>query len=403
MTATKQSRTVTLLADPDPRPVKNLLFSTDDHIVEPPEMFEGRVPTKFGDAVPHVIERDGMEFWLVEGNLVESGGLNAVAGRPPAEWNGDPDRFEDIRLGCYKIDARIRDMDINGIYASVNFPSRLAGFGGTRFSEFKDQELGLACVRAWNSFFMDEWVTPHPDRIVGVQIPWLSDVTIAAAEIRANAAKNFKAVSFPEIPSNLGFPALNTGHWDPFLEACEETETVICLHTGSSSGRMTTIEPGSPGNVAVSLFPACALVSAMNWLWSGVLTRYPKLKILMAEGGIGWIPMMLDRLEYMADHAGLAFLGGWHDELEPADVLRRNFWHAIFSDPSSLDQREHIGLGHITIEADYPHGDGTWPDSQAHFDAQLGHLPERDRNLICWGNAAKLFRHPLPEGYTIPD
>jgi predicted TIM-barrel fold metal-dependent hydrolase len=396
MTTTENTRTVTLLPDPEPRQVKNLLISTDDHLVEPPEMFEGRVPAKFGDAIPHVVERDGMEYWLVEGELVMSGGLNAVAGRPPAEWNSEPDRFEDIRLGCYQIDARIKDMDINGMYASVNFPSRLAGFGGTRFSEFKDQDLGLACVRAWNDWHMDEWTSPYPDRIIALQIPWLSDPQLAAEEIRTNAARGFKAVSFPEVPSNLGFPSLISGHWDPFLQACAETETVICLHTGSSSGRMTTIEPGSPGNVGVALFPACSLVSAMNWLWSGVCSKFPALKILFAEGGIGWVPMMLDRLEYMADHAGLAFLGGWHDQMEPADVLRRNFWHAIFSDPSTLDQREHIGLEHITIEADYPHGDGTWPDSQPHFEAQLGHLPDRDRAMICYSNAAKLFRHPLP-------
>ena len=392
-------RTVTLLPDPEPRAVITPLISTDDHIVEPPEMFEGRVPAKMADDVPRVVERDGMEYWLVEGNLTPSGGLNAVAGRPPSEWNGDPDRFQDIRPGCYQIEARIRDMDINGIYASLNFPSRLAGFGGTRFSEFKDQEVGLACVRAWNDFHLEEWSKPYPDRIIPLQVPWLSDPALAAEEIRINAARGFKAVSFPEIPSNLKLPTLVSKHWDPFLAACAETETVICLHTGSSSGMMTTMEAGSPGNLSVSLFPACSLVAAMNWVWSGVCTRFPDLKILMAEGGIGWVPMMLDRLDYMANHAGLCFVEGWYDERAPAEVLASQFYHAVFSDPSSLGARDRIGMDHITIEADYPHADGTWPDSQQHFEDLLGELPRPDKERIAFRNAAKLFRHPLPDGY----
>jgi predicted TIM-barrel fold metal-dependent hydrolase len=392
-------RTVTFLPEPEPRPIYTPLISTDDHIVEPAEMFVGRVPAKLADRAPRVVEQEGTEYWLIEGNLTPSGGLNAVAGRPPSEWNDEPTRLQEVRPGCYQIDARIRDMDINGIYASLNFPSRVAGFGGARFSEFKDQELGLACARGWNDFLLEEWVQAHPDRIIALQIPWLADPQTGAEEIRSNAARGFKAVSFPELPSNLGLPTLNSKHWDPLLAACEETETVICLHTGSSSGRMTTMEAGSPGNLSVSLFPACSLVSAMNWVWSGACTRFPDLKIMMAEGGIGWVPMILDRLDYMADHAGLAFVEGWYDERTPAEVLQSQFYHAVFNDPSSLGVRDRIGLEHITIEADYPHADGTWPDSQAHFEHQLGSLPLEDKEKIAFRNAAKLFRHPLPPGY----
>ncbi|QHE73293.1 amidohydrolase family protein [Rhodococcus sp. WAY2] len=390
-------RTVTLLPDPEPREVRNLLISTDDHLIEPPDMFEGRLPSKFAGQIPKIVEQDGVEVWQVEDRRLPNMGLNAVVGRPPSEWSDEPQRFEDLRPGCWQIDARIKDMDINGIYASLCFPSRIAGFGGARFAEFNDPELGLACARAWNQWHIEEWAAPYPDRIIPVQVPWLLDPVVAAEEIRRNAERGFKAVTFPEMPTALGLPSLTSKYWDPFLRACEETETVVCLHTGSGTGYLVRSEPDAPQNVNVSLFPAHAMVSATNWLWSGAPSRHPDLKIMMAEGGIGWVPMMIDRLNYMADHAGLAWLGDWNDELSPAEVLTRNFYHAMFSDPSSIEARHIIGLEHITIEADYPHADGTWPDTQPHFDDLLRDLPEHDRNLIAYGNAARLFRHPLPD------
>jgi predicted TIM-barrel fold metal-dependent hydrolase len=392
-------RTVTLLPDPEPRAVQNLLISTDDHVVEPPETFEGRMPAAYADRTPKIVEKDGEQFWLLEDQLLGNMGLNAVAGRPPSEWTDEPQRFEDLRPGCYQIDARIKDMDLNGIYASLNFPSRVAGFGGARFSELKDPAFGLACVRAWNQWHLEEWAAPYPERIIPLQVPWLQDPVLAGEEIRANAGLGFKAVSFPEFPVNLGLPSVSSKHWDPFLQACAETETVICLHTGSSSGRMTAVERDAPGGVHVSLFPASALVSAINWLWSGAPSRFPGLKIMMAEGGIGWVPMMLDRLDYMVGHAGQAFPEGWQGDASPAEVLQRNFYHAVFSDPSTLPMRERIGLDHITIEADFPHADGTWPNSQPHFAAMLADLPEADAKKIAHQNAARLFRHPLPAGY----
>lgn len=386
---------VTLLPDPEPREVRNVIISTDDHLVEPPDMFEGRLPAHLAERGPKIIEEDGVQAWQIEEMILPNMGLNAVAGRPPEEWNDEPRRFEELRPGCYQIKPRIADMDINGVWASICFPSRVAGFGGARFVELKDKELGLACVRAWNDWHHEEWAGPYPERIIALQIPWLGDPDVAAAEIRSNAARGFKAVSFPELPSNLGLPGLASRYWDPFLAACEETETVVCLHTGSSGGLINN-EPDLPREVDVSLFPAFGLISAMNWLWSGICSRYPKLHIMLAEGGAGWVPMILDRLAYQADHAGKAF-NSWADkEARPDEILRRNFTFCLFDDPTAIELRHQIGIENLTVEVDYPHADGTWPDTQPFADKLLGHLPEKERALIAHGNAARLFRHPLP-------
>ncbi|WP_256726274.1 amidohydrolase family protein [Streptomyces sp. MNU77] len=396
----ESKRSVTFLPEPEPREVKNLLISTDDHLVEPADMFEGRIPSALADQAPRIIEREGVQGWLLEDRLLPNVGLNAVAGRPPEEWNYEPQHFDDFRKGCYDIHARIHDMDLNGVYASVCFPSQIAGFGGARFAETKDADLGLALVKAWNDWHIEEWAAPYPERIIPIQIPWLRDPELTAKEIRRNAERGFKALAFPESPRHLGLPGLHTGYWDPIVRACAETGTVICLHTGSA-GRILT-DPEAPANAAVTLFPAYSLVCAVDWLWSGLPSRFPDVKIALAEGGIGWMPQLLDRLRWVDTHSGQAFIDGWTDKsAAPIDVLRRNFWFCMLDDPSAMPFRHDIGIDHITMEVDYPHADGTWPDTQAFVAKQLEGLPEDEIAQITHRNAAELFRHPLPDGKWI--
>ena len=113
--------------------------------------------------------------------------MNAVAGRRPETVKLEPFRFDQMRPGCYDVDARVRDMDINGVWASVNFPSQITGFCGRVFFSVPDRELGVACIRAWNDWLFEEWYQRHPDRIVPLGITYLADPALAADEIRRNA------------------------------------------------------------------------------------------------------------------------------------------------------------------------------------------------------------------------
>ncbi len=271
-----------LLPDPEPRPRRYTIVSVDDHLIEPPDLFEGRMPTALADRAPRVVQTDeGAEMWLYEGTHYPNVGLNAVVGRPQDEWSMEPARFDEMRRGCWDIHARIRDMDIGGIQASLNFPSLLAGFAGTVFSRSEDPDLGVACVRAWNDWHHDVWAGTYPERIIPLQIPWLCDPVVAAQEIRANAERGFRAVSFAENPANIGLPSMHTDHWDPFLRACEETETVVCLHTGSSAWTAAT-SPGAPLELLTTLFPANALAAAADWVWARIPLRVPGIKVAMA-------------------------------------------------------------------------------------------------------------------------
>jgi predicted TIM-barrel fold metal-dependent hydrolase len=388
---------VVLLPDPSPREILVPVISVDDHLIEPPSLFEGRMPASLADRAPKVVEMPGgSQVWVYEERTYPNVGLNAVVGRPRESWSMEPARFDEMRPGCYDIEARVADMDLNGVWASLCFPSLVAGFCGAVFSGSGDPELGLACVRAWNDWHADEWAGAHPDRIIPLQLPWLSDPSVAADEIRANAERGFKAVSFPEFPAQLGYPSIFTGAWDPLFAACEETATVVCLHTGASSWAPLP-SPDPPFELLPTLFPVNALVAAAEWVWSGVALRHPKLAVAFSEGGIGWVPMLIDRLDYVLRHSGSGSDSAhWRSDLLPSEVLKRNFWFCTIDDPSVVELRDQIGVDHIMVESDYPHADSTWPDTQAVLEASMGHLPADELRRMAADNAAELFRHPRP-------
>jgi len=388
----------TLLADPEMRPIRDPLISVDDHLIEPPDLFEGRMPAALGDAAPRVHEDgSGNQFWRFEGRDYPNVGLNAVVGRPREEWSMEPARFEEMRPGCYEIGARVADMDIAGIWASLCFPSLVAGFCGSVFSRAQDKDLGLACLRAWNTWYHEVWAGTYPERIIALQLPWLDDVTVGAGEIRHNAELGFKAVSFPEFPAQLGYPSIFTDHWDPIFAACQETNTVVCLHTGASAWAPLP-SPDPPFELLPTVFPVNALLAAGEWVWSGVAHRFPGLRVALSEGGIGWVPMLMDRMDYVLDHSASGTDGSsWRSELRPSELLGRNFWFCTIDDPSTAPLLARIGPEHVMVESDYPHADSSWPDTQRVFEANFGHLGDGPRRMVAAGNAAALFRHPLPD------
>jgi len=391
----KRPVTRPLLPDPEPRPVKYTLISVDDHLMEPPHVFEGRIPAKLAERAPRVEEtEEGHQVWVFDGTPYFQVGFMCVAGRPKQDHRFEPARYDEMRKGCWDIDARIKDMDIGGIHASVNFPSGVTGFGGTLFSEADDRELGIACTRAWNDWLFEEWHSAYPERIVPLGLTYLADPEEGAREIRRNAERGFTAVTFPEQPHRLGYPSVFDPSWEPIIRACAETETVLNLHIGASG--FPQMPAGAPMlELGATLFGPMAVEACAEWLWSGWPARFPDLKIAMSEGGIGWVAMLIDRVDNIMARSGYG--GGWPSgEISPSDVLRRNFWFCMIDDPSTICTRETIGVENILFESDYPHGDGTWPDTQKVMEQVLGDLPVEEIRMITHGNASKLYRHPLP-------
>ncbi len=391
----KRPVTRPLLPDPEPRPVTYTIISVDDHLMEPPHTFEGRLPARFAEVAPRVVEtEEGHQVWVFEDTPYFQVGFMCVAGRAPEDQRFEPARFDEMRPGCFDPKHRIKDMDINGVWASLNYPSGVTGFGGTLFSEARDPELGLACVRAWNDWVYEEWHQPYPDRIIPLGITFLADPEQGAAEIRRNAKRGFKAVTVPEQPHKQGMPAVFDAWWEPIIRACAETDTVLSLHVGSSG--FGSMPPGAPMlELGATKFGPMAIDTCAEWLWSGWPARYPDLRIAIAESGIGWVAMLCDRLDNIMARSGYG--AGWPDKRHsPSDVLRRNFWFCMIDDPSTISTLDKIGVDHVVAESDYPHGDGTWPDTQRVMERMLHGLPVEWIRKITHENAAALYRHPLP-------
>jgi predicted TIM-barrel fold metal-dependent hydrolase len=286
-------------------------------------------------------------------------------------------------------------MDLDGVYASLSFPSALLGFAGQRLQlDTDDAGLALAVVRATNDWHIEQWAGAYPERIIPCQIPYYPDPDQAAEEVRRNAARGFKAVSFSEAPQKLGLPSLHTGHWDPFVAACEETGTVICLHIGSASSLPSTSPDAPPDTIGVLAF-GFAMFSAVDWLYSLIPVRFPTVRIVMSEGGLAWVPGLIDRLDHVRRYHDI--YGTWKGiDLSPAEVFQRNFFHCALDDPSAMRLRDRVGVDHILLEADYPHLDSSWPDTQEVIGRQVADLTPDEVRLVTWQNAASLFRHPVP-------
>lgn len=365
------------------------LVSVDDHVVEPPHVWQDRLPAAMRDRGPRIVRKPerGIEFWVYEDRKYATIGLNAVAGRPKEEYNYDPTRYDEMRPGCYDPKARVEDMDVDGVTASLNFPS-FARFCGQTFLEGDDRDLALACVRAYNDWMIEEWCASAPDRFIPLTIAPLWDPALMAAEVERTAAMGSRAVAFSEEPSKLGLPSLHSDHWDPFFAACEETATVVCTHIGSSSN-MPTTSPDAPMQVGVLLTPANAFYTATDLVFSPIFGKFPALRWALSEGGIGWVPYFLERLERTADRHG-----AWLDiasDPSPREIFDRNIWVCFIDDAVGLDQRHRIGVDKIMWECDYPHADSNWPHSGEYVRKLTEGIPADEVRAMCSGNARALF------------
>ncbi len=392
------------------------MVSVDDHVLEPPTVWQDRVPVRYRDIAPRLVTTDKGEFWAYEDRLVPTGGLAACAGKPrDTFFTPNAITYADMLPGCHDVKARIEDMNLGNILASLCFPS-FPRFCGQIFHEAKDKDLALLCVQAYNDWMIDEWCGSAPGRFIPLIIVPLWDPPAIAREIERCAAKGVTAVAFSENPEPLGLPTIHDvdRYWDPLLRAAEETGMVLCMHVGSSS-QLPAICHDAPPLANISFGTIRTAGSMLSWIFGDTFERFPKLKIALSEGNVGWMAYFLERAEQCLDKQrhwltqGIELHGydTKYDKGTAADVadidiraiFRDHIYGCFLEDRTGMRVLDMIGEDNVMCESDYPHADTTWPHSvKVARDCMQG-LSEDTQYKLLRGNAEKLFRFtpaPLP-------
>lgn len=385
-----------------------VLVSIDDHTIEPPDMYTHHVPARWADEAPKVVRNDqGVDEWVFQGEKTSTRfGLAATVGWPPEQWGLDPGAYSELRPGCFDVHERVRDMNANGVLASMCFPT-MAGFNARTFTESRDKELAYVMLRAYNDWAIDEWCGTYPGRFIPLGIVPMWDVDLAVTEVRRLAKKSCRSISFLETPHVQGFPSFLSGHWDPMLEALCEENMVLSLHIGAG---FDVIKRPQEAPVDHLMVLACQIsaITAQDLLFGPTLRRFPDLKVALSEGGIGWIPFYLDRIDRHFQNQAWLHGGDDFGGKLPSDVFREHFLACYITDPSGLLLRERIGTDIIAWECDYPHTDTTWPESPelAWTELQDAGCSDTDVHKITWQNACWFFdwdpfRHTAKDQATV--
>ena len=243
-----------------------ILVSVDDHVVEPPDMFkEHMTPKELDTIAPRMIEEDGRNFWIYEGQKIYNMGLNAVAGRPKNEYGMEPLCYADMRAGVYDIHKRIEDMNVNGILGTLCFPT-FTGFAGNLFHQSKDKKAAYRIIQAYNDWHIDEWASAYPGRVIPLAMLPIWDSKLMVDEVKRVAAKGCCAITFPDNPTAGGFPSIHNEHWDGLWKVCSDESVVINCHIGTGE-QPPHASDETPIDAWITSFPMSIAQSASDWLY----------------------------------------------------------------------------------------------------------------------------------------
>ncbi|MBY8859974.1 amidohydrolase [Nocardia sp. CA2R105] len=382
-----------------------ILVSIDDHVVEPIHMFDGHVPKKWADLAPKVIvDEKGIDRWVYRDRPTGVTGLNAVVSWPAEEWGYDPAGYAEMRPGVYDVHERIRDMNANGILASMCFPT-FAGFSAGHLAYFKD-EITVAMIQAYNDWHIEDWAGAYPGRFIPLSILPLWDPKLAVAEIERVAEKGCHSVSMPELPHLDGLPSYHDiEYWGPVFQALSDHGTVMNLHIGQGF-RVLNLAPNAPIDNLMVLAPSVSLIAAQDLLWGPAFRSYPGLKVSFSEGGVGWIPFFLDRSD--RHYTNQRWLRRDFGGKMPSEVFREHTVACYVTDKTSLKLRHEIGIDNIAWECDYPHSDSIWPNAPEFVldELQAVDADDSDIDKITWQNACRFlnwdpFAHIPKEQATV--
>jgi uncharacterized protein len=379
------------------------VIDVDTHLTEPHDLWSKRAPARLRDRLPQVKLHEGVRSWVVDGDKVLLKGAipSSTIKRDGSKWPGLEfinHQFEEVHPASHSARERVAMMDATGITAQILYPNIL-GFGGQNAVKV-DDELRLACVQIFNDA-MAEFQQESGERVFPMALlPWW-DVKLAVREIERAKQMGLKGININSDPQTFTgadgakLADFSSEYWNPMWEACEALDLPINFHIGASEESADWIGaqgwPGLHRDLRAALGGAMLFINngrvMGNIILSGLLDRYTKLKFVSVESGIGWVPFILEAIdyEYQEVAANQAKL-----QRKPSEYFASNF-HACFwferRDLSSMIKR--VGVDNVLFETDFPHPVCLYPVDD--MDAALAGLTETEKVKVLSGNAAKLY------------
>jgi predicted TIM-barrel fold metal-dependent hydrolase len=376
------------------------VIDVDTHLTEPPDTWTARVPAKLRDAVPHIERIDGRDTWMAAGERLGAPGFYSMAGHDGVMPLSVPNTFDDIPKSMFDPHERLRFLDAEGIKAQVLYPN-VGGFGNGYFLRLGDRDLVATCVAAFNDFLSD-WCSADPDRLLTVTALPFWDLDLSLKEIDRCLAKGHRAINFCNQPQDYGMAPLASPHWDPIWARAQEAGVPISFHVGG--GSMGTLMEDTAGMGWMTNF---AKVSSLIFLdnvrcigdliFGGVCHRFPDLKLVSVESGVGWLVAMLEAFDWQWRNGGVRDEHPEYDLL-PSEYFRRQiygcFWFEEASARSAIEQFP----DNILYETDYPHPTCQHPGPRTpaqrprdYATRVLGSLDDATLAKVLHDNAAALY------------
>jgi predicted TIM-barrel fold metal-dependent hydrolase len=364
------------------------IYSCDDHLdlsAVPPPLWESRLPRALAERGPRVIDGEKGRQWVCEGRVIGRSGMpkNKAAVQKLSAIGRAGIDDDGYRAGTPKL--RLEDMDRDGLAASVVYGPLSLGF------PISDPALQNATYAAWNDWAVDEFNAAAPDRLYALAFLPSHSPDAAAAELERCAAIGHRGAIVDAFRLDLGDPA-----WDRLWASAQETALPISFHINGGISPNLSYQINKWQSAAyATLLPLQLDEPLATMIFSGALERYPGLRLVLAESGIGWVPYFLSRMD--AEWRELGPRLDYAPSISPSELVRRQVILTFEQEPLAEQFIPLVGAESCMWASDYPHTDSTFPDSRAAIAASLGALGPSDVYKITATNCARLYGFPYDE------
>jgi predicted TIM-barrel fold metal-dependent hydrolase len=393
------------IASPNRSSIEGIdIIDVDTHLTEPHDLWTARAPRGYEDRVPSVKAIDGVDMWTIDGHVLGLAGASGVIHKDGSKELGSAFTswgFDEAHPAMYQVGPRVEIMDQLGIWAQIVYPNAV-GFGGQKFAEIEDITLRNLCATLYNDA-MAEMQEESGGRIFPMALlPWW-DIDTMVAEVTRIHALGLRGVNTNSDPQNQGLPDLGQPHWDPLWEACADLGLPINFHIGASATSHSWFGdapwPSFDNDAKLALGSAVLYLSNArvlgNIIYSGILERYPTLKVVSVESGVGWIPFFLEALDYQITETAPRTMD--HLSMKPSEYFRRQMYACFwFENEELVPSLEAVGYDQCMFETDFPHPTCLYPDSLTRVADALEGVDFEVRKKVLSGNAAHVYNLVTP-------